>query len=165
MVVGKVTEIVYQVLVRDAGPKPQKRYDMRNRGEDEIRNELWRFAGHDLTQIDGISPTTAAIILTEMPIANSSVQSHMKCSVLSARVIKEGNPIRPSARIKTPARQATARLMAASRIMKAKTTASRGGITEVQFGSTTQLNFVEALKTARTMLSRVNVRCQETTPP
>lgn len=39
---------------------------MRNRGEDEIRNQLWRFAGHDLTQIDGISPTTASIILTEI---------------------------------------------------------------------------------------------------
>ena len=49
-----------------AHPNPQKRYDMRNRGEDELRNELWRFAGHDLTRIDGISPVTAAIILTEI---------------------------------------------------------------------------------------------------
>ena len=49
-----------------AHPKPQKRYDMRNRGEDEIRNELWRFADRDLILIDGISPTTAAIILTEI---------------------------------------------------------------------------------------------------
>jgi transposase len=49
-----------------AHSNPQKRYDMQHRGEDEQRNELWRFAGCDLTQIDGISPTTAAIILTEI---------------------------------------------------------------------------------------------------
>ena len=49
-----------------AHPKPQKRYDMKIRGEHEQRNELWRFAGCDLTRIDGISPTTAAIILTEI---------------------------------------------------------------------------------------------------
>ena len=49
-----------------AHPNPQKRYDMQHRGEHEQRNELWRFAGCDLTQIDGISPTTAAIILTEI---------------------------------------------------------------------------------------------------
>lgn len=44
----------------------QKRHDMKHRGELEQRNELWRFAGCDLTQIDGISPTTATIILTEI---------------------------------------------------------------------------------------------------
>jgi hypothetical protein len=49
-----------------AHPNPQKRYDMKHRGEQGLRNELWRFAGCDLTQIDGISPTTAAIILTEI---------------------------------------------------------------------------------------------------
>ncbi len=49
-----------------AHPKPQKRYDMKIRGEHQQREELWRFAGSDLTQIDGISPTTAAIILTEI---------------------------------------------------------------------------------------------------
>jgi len=49
-----------------AHPNSQKRYDMKNRGEQEQRNELWRFAGRDLTLIDGISPTTAAIILTEI---------------------------------------------------------------------------------------------------
>jgi transposase len=47
-------------------PNPQKRYDMKHRGEDAQRNGLWRFAGSDLTQIDGISPGTAAIILTEV---------------------------------------------------------------------------------------------------
>jgi len=49
-----------------AHPNPQKRYDMQHRGESQMRNELWRFAGRDLTRIDGISPTTAAIVLTEI---------------------------------------------------------------------------------------------------
>ena len=49
-----------------AHPKPSKHAAMQRRGEQEQRNELWRFAGCDLTQIDGISPDTAAIILTEV---------------------------------------------------------------------------------------------------
>ena len=49
-----------------AHPNPQKRYDMQHRGEAELRNELWRFAGCDLTRIDGISTPTAAVILTEV---------------------------------------------------------------------------------------------------
>jgi len=49
-----------------AHPNPQKRYDIQHRGEQALRNELWRFAGCDLTHIDGISSSTAAIILTEI---------------------------------------------------------------------------------------------------
>ena len=49
-----------------AHPNPQKRYDMQHRGDQALRNELWRFAGCDLTHIDGISSSTAAIILTEI---------------------------------------------------------------------------------------------------
>jgi len=58
-----------------AHPNPQKRYDMKLRGEQAQRNELWRFAGCDLTQIDGISPSTAAIILTEIGIDLSDFPS------------------------------------------------------------------------------------------
>ena len=49
-----------------AHPNPQKRYDMQHRGDQALRNELWRFAGCDLTHIDGISSSTAAIVLTEI---------------------------------------------------------------------------------------------------
>ena len=49
-----------------AHPNPQKRYDIQHRGEQALRNELWRFAGCDLTHIDGIRSSTAAIILTEI---------------------------------------------------------------------------------------------------
>jgi len=39
---------------------------IRRRGEQPLREELWRFAGVDLTCIDGISPSAAMIILTEV---------------------------------------------------------------------------------------------------
>ena len=58
-----------------AHPNPQKRYDIKHRGEQAQRNELWRFAGCDLTQIDGISPSTAAIVLTEIGIDLSDFPS------------------------------------------------------------------------------------------
>jgi hypothetical protein len=47
-------------------PNPQKRYYIKNLGEHELRNELWRFAGCDLTHIDGIRPGIAAIVITEI---------------------------------------------------------------------------------------------------
>ena len=61
-----------------AHPHPQKRYDMRARGEEQLRNELWRFAGRDLTLLDGISTPTAAIVLTEIgfDLADFPYESH-----------------------------------------------------------------------------------------
>jgi transposase len=47
-------------------PNPLKEKAIRRRGEQEIRTELWRFAGQDLTRIDGISSGTAKIILFEI---------------------------------------------------------------------------------------------------
>lgn len=44
----------------------RKERAMRNRSEHPLREELWRFAGVDLTSIDGISPPAALIILTEI---------------------------------------------------------------------------------------------------
>ena len=39
---------------------------MRNRGVQPARTALWRFSGVDLTRVDGISPSAAQIILTEI---------------------------------------------------------------------------------------------------
>ena len=47
-------------------PNPSKQRAMKNRGELELRNLLFRFSGVDLTTIDGISPATALTILTEV---------------------------------------------------------------------------------------------------
>ncbi len=49
-----------------AHPNPNKQSALVRRGEQEQRTELWRFAGCDLTRIDGISPDTATILLTEV---------------------------------------------------------------------------------------------------
>lgn len=47
-------------------PNPEKEKGLRNRGEQIVRTALWRFAGVDLTRIDGIAAGAAKIILTEV---------------------------------------------------------------------------------------------------
>jgi transposase len=47
-------------------PNPNKARAMRRSGETELRRTLCRFAGQDLTTIDGISAEGARIILTEV---------------------------------------------------------------------------------------------------
>lgn len=47
-------------------PNPAKEQAIKGRGEQPARTTLWRFAGADLTRIDGISAGAAAVILTEV---------------------------------------------------------------------------------------------------
>jgi transposase len=47
-------------------PSPSKHRDLTARGEQPTRAALWRFAGVDLTRIDGIAAGSAQIILTEV---------------------------------------------------------------------------------------------------
>jgi transposase len=49
-------------------PTKAKEAAIRRRGEQPLRGELWRFAGVDLTCIDGISAAAALIILTEVGV-------------------------------------------------------------------------------------------------
>jgi transposase len=49
-----------------AHPNPAKERAIKNRGEQQTRTNLWRFAGIDLTRVDGISPTAAQVVLTEV---------------------------------------------------------------------------------------------------
>jgi len=58
-----------------AHPNPTKEAAIKQRGEQAQRTELWRFAGCDLTRIDGISSDTAAIVLTEVGFDLSSFPS------------------------------------------------------------------------------------------
>ena len=51
-----------------AHPNRSKQRVMRRRGEHELRSALWRFAGVDLTHIDGISADTARVVITEIGI-------------------------------------------------------------------------------------------------
>jgi transposase len=47
-------------------PNPAKEKAIRARGERAQRDALWRFAGVDLTRIDGISAPAAEVVLTEV---------------------------------------------------------------------------------------------------
>jgi len=47
-------------------PNSAKEKAIRGRGEQPIRTTLWRFAGVDLTRIDGISAGVATVVLTEV---------------------------------------------------------------------------------------------------
>ena len=46
-------------------PNPAKEKAIKHRGEQQARTTLWRFAGVDLTRIDGISTGVARVVLTE----------------------------------------------------------------------------------------------------
>jgi transposase len=47
-------------------PTPSKGQALRRRGEEATRQRLWRWAGVDLTRIDGLGVTAAEIVLTEV---------------------------------------------------------------------------------------------------
>jgi transposase len=47
-------------------PNPAKEKAIRARGEQPARTTLWRFAGVDLTRVDGISAGAAQVVLTEV---------------------------------------------------------------------------------------------------
>jgi transposase len=47
-------------------PDPRKERSIKQKGGAELRTALWRFIGCDLSRIDGISPSTAMIVLTEV---------------------------------------------------------------------------------------------------
>ena len=49
-----------------AHPNPAKERAIKNRGQQQARTILWRFAGIDLTRLDGISPAAAQVVLTEV---------------------------------------------------------------------------------------------------
>jgi transposase len=56
-------------------PNPKKEKSIKARGDQQLRTTLWRFAGVDLTRIDGIAPDAAQTILTEAGIDLSAFPS------------------------------------------------------------------------------------------
>jgi len=50
----------------ESHPTPTKEKAIRARGEQSLRTDLWRLAGIDATHIDGISPTAALDVFTEV---------------------------------------------------------------------------------------------------
>lgn len=50
----------------EAHPNAVKEKAMKRRGEQPLRTALWRFAGVDLTRIDGVSAGVAQVVLGEV---------------------------------------------------------------------------------------------------
>ena len=56
-------------------PNANKEKTIKKRGEQEIRTNLWRLTGVDLTRIDGISAGTALVVITEIGLDLASFPS------------------------------------------------------------------------------------------
>jgi transposase len=106
-------------------PNPNKEKAIRNHGGHAVRNSLWRFAGFDLTRIDGISVGAAKIILTEVGLDLSGFPSeHHFASWLRLcprRPISGGKPLKKRRNAVGANRIAGALRMAACSLQRTKT--------------------------------------------
>lgn len=108
-----------------AHPNPSKQRAMKKRGDLPLREALWRFAGVDLTTIDGISAPSAQVILTEVgtDIAAFPTEKHFVSWLrLCPRVpISGGKPIKKRRNGMGASRIAGCLRMAAVTIQRSKT--------------------------------------------
>ena len=106
-------------------PNPAKEKAIKGRGDQPTRTALWRFAGIDLTRIDGIGTGAATIILTEVGLDLSSFPSeHHFVSWLRLcprRPISGGKPLKKTRNALGANRIAGALRMAASSLQRTKT--------------------------------------------
>jgi hypothetical protein len=106
-------------------PNPRKERDIRSHGDQLVRTALWRFAGVDLTRIDGIRNGAAQIILTEvgMDLSNFPSEHHFVSWLrLSPRTaISGGKPVKKTRNGMGANRIASALRMAASALQRSKT--------------------------------------------
>jgi len=106
-------------------PNRGKERVIRKRGDHALREALWRFAGVDLTTIDGISATSAQVILTEIgPDLNAfpSEKHFVSWLRLCPRVpISGGKPLKKRRNSMGASRVAGALRMAAVSVQRSKT--------------------------------------------
>jgi transposase len=106
-------------------PNRGKERVIRKRGDHALREALWRFAGVDLTTIDGISATSAQVILTEIgPDLNAfPTEKHFVSWLrLCPRVpISGGKPLKKRRNSMGASRVAGALRMAAVTLQRSKT--------------------------------------------
>jgi len=106
-------------------PNPTKEKTIRHRGEQPLRTSLWRFAGVDLTRIDGIRAVAAQTVLTEVgPDVTAFPSEHHFVSWLRLcpRVpISGGKPLKKRRNGMGANRIAAALRMAALGIQRSKT--------------------------------------------
>ncbi len=106
-------------------PNPTKEKTIRQRGEQPLRTSLWRFAGVDLTRIDGIRAVAAQIVLTEVgPDVTAFPSEHHFVSWLRLcprTPISGGKPLKKRRNGMGANRIAAALRMAALGIQRSKT--------------------------------------------
>lgn len=104
---------------------PSKQRAMKKRGELTLREALWRFAGVDLTTIDGISASSAQVILTEIGtniVAFPSEKHFVSWLRLCPRVpISGGKPLKKQRNGMGASRIAACLRMAAVSIQRSRT--------------------------------------------
>jgi len=109
-----------------AHPNPKKAAAMRRKGEEQLRTDLWRLSGVDLTRIDGISAPTARVVFTEVGLDLSSFRTEkhfVSWLRLSPRTpISGGKPLKKKTRNGRGANRISAALrMAALSLNRSKT--------------------------------------------
>lgn len=80
-------------------PCKTKANNLRKRGQEEIRQTLWRFSGVDLTRIDAINTTAANVVLTEVgfDLSDFPTEKHFvswlklspNCQISGGKVLKK----------------------------------------------------------------------------
>ncbi len=108
-----------------AHPNPRKERDIQSHGDQLVRTALWRFAGVDLTRIDGIRNGAAQVILSEVGMDFSKFPSEhhfVSWLRLSPRTaISGGKPVKKTRNGMGSNRIASTLRMAASSLQRSKT--------------------------------------------
>jgi transposase len=106
-------------------PNPTKERQIRSRGNQAIRTALWRYAGADLTRIDGIGVAAARVILSEVgPDLSAFPDEHHFVSWLRLcprTPITGGKPLKKRRNGLGATRVATALRLAAAALRRSKT--------------------------------------------